>query len=105
MEKKGWIINTLQKPDSFHFCCTVMNTHSGPLFLSDLRASVDEVVNEMRNSENVKLGGNAAVYGMAQSMPPGNVLYCTSRCVYTVVFACTSTSTAYICTLYFLSSL
>jgi sphinganine-1-phosphate aldolase len=66
MSQKGWSLNGLQKPNSFHLCVTLMHTQSGiaEQFLTDLRESVDAV----RRAPHVE-EGMAPIYGMASSLP------------------------------------
>lgn len=68
MHKKGWSLNTLQHPPCLHICCTVTHVGREERFVADLRAAVEEV----RANPNPK-AGNAAIYGMTSSLPPGPV--------------------------------
>lgn len=68
MAKRGWSLNSLQHPACAHICCTVTHVKRGQVFLSDLRASVQEVLDNPQEK-----GGNAAIYGMTSALPPGPV--------------------------------
>ncbi len=68
MHKKGWSLNALQHPACIHLCCTVAHVGHHDEFLRDLREAVEKV----RSNPNDK-SGNAAIYGMASSLPPGPV--------------------------------
>lgn len=72
MHKRGWILQSMHRPNCFHYCATVRNTGMEGTFLADLKESVAELKAEMQKGV-VKLSGNAAVYGMAQSLPDGPV--------------------------------
>lgn len=72
MHKKGWILQSMHRPNCFHYCATVRNTGMEAVFLQDLKQSVAELTEEMERGV-IKLSGNAAVYGMAQSLPDGPV--------------------------------
>lgn len=67
MTKRGWSLNTLQHPASVHLCCTMRHVGKATVFLQDLTESVTAARN--MSSE----GGNAAIYGMASSLPAGPV--------------------------------
>lgn len=68
MHAKGWSLNALQKPPCIHICCTVKHVDKDQEFLHDLAQSVAEV----RANPNEK-SSNAALYGVASSLPPGPV--------------------------------
>lgn len=75
MSKKGWSLNSLQLPASVHLCCTVRHIGRHDLFLRELRECLDEQKRLMMEVDPMdrRLHGNAAVYGLASSMPPGPV--------------------------------
>ena len=81
MSKKGWSLNTLQNPPSVHLCCTLRHVGRAAAFLQDLRACVDEVAASTaatqaalaKGGKRRKDEGNAAIYGMTSSLPPGPV--------------------------------
>jgi len=70
MAKLGWSLNTLQKPACIHICTTLRTVEHRENFITDLSICVDEVIQE---GDDGKLTGNAAIYGMSGSMPPGPV--------------------------------
>jgi len=67
MKKRGWDLNNLQRPESFHFCVTLPSStdENVEAFLSDLKDSCHDV---RTHPENYK-GGAAAMYGTAASVP------------------------------------
>ncbi len=68
MHAKGWSLNALQKPACIHICCTVKHVDKDEEFIRDLAQSVAEV----RANPHEK-SSNAALYGVASSLPPGPV--------------------------------
>lgn len=72
MSKKGWSLNSLQSPASVHICCTVKTGGIEETFLSDLSECAAEVA-RMTESGECSLQGQAAIYGVASSLPPGPV--------------------------------
>ncbi|GAB4317379.1 MAG: aspartate aminotransferase family protein [Promethearchaeota archaeon] len=66
LEEKGWHVNFLQNPPGLHLM-VVSSKHLEVAddFLADLRAAVDHV----KAHPEAKPKGNAAVYGMAASLP------------------------------------
>ncbi|GMH68096.1 hypothetical protein TrRE_jg9563, partial [Triparma retinervis] len=75
MTKLGWSLNSLQKPSCIHLCVTLRTVEHSDKFIGDLQQCVDEVLEEGNDGP---LTGNAAIYGMSGSMPPGpiNELLC-----------------------------
>ncbi len=85
MSKKGWSINSLQKPASVHICVTYPHTQNGVAdrFIADLT----EVVVAMRRerdgaggagqkqgkSKKDDGGGSAPIYGMTAALPKGPI--------------------------------
>jgi len=65
MNNRGWHLNNLQFPRSFHLCVTNMQVGRGDVFLKELRESIDEVVNNPKKFQD----GAAVVYGMAEALP------------------------------------
>ena len=65
MEKRGWHIDRLQKPDGLHLMVTPRHADVLDDFFSDLEQSVAHV---RRHPELARQGG-AAMYGMASSVP------------------------------------
>lgn len=68
MSKKGWHLNALQNPACVHICVTPHTTKVVDRFLNDLK----EVSTSLERGVE-KATGNAAIYGMAASLPPGPV--------------------------------
>mmetsp|Transcript_13248 Transcript_13248/g.27031 ORF Transcript_13248/g.27031 Transcript_13248/m.27031 type:complete len:651 (+) Transcript_13248:19-1971(+) len=75
MTKLGWSLNSLQRPACIHLCVTLRTVEHKEKFIDDLQQCVDEVIEEGNDGP---LTGNAAIYGMSGSMPPGpiNELLC-----------------------------
>ena len=66
MTKKGWNLNILQNPSSFHLCITLLHVKNKikNRFVSDLVESV----NVARESSGNLLEGTCAIYGMTKSV-------------------------------------
>jgi sphinganine-1-phosphate aldolase len=66
MARRGWGLIGLQKPPAVHLCVTLRHAQPGVAqrFLSDLRASVDEV-----KATPKEKGGMAPMYGLANTVP------------------------------------
>ncbi|XP_037660223.1 sphingosine-1-phosphate lyase 1 [Choloepus didactylus] len=66
MTAKGWHLNQLQFPPSFHFCITLLHAQKRVAiqFLKDIRESVTQI---MKNPK-AKTTGMGAIYGMAQTV-------------------------------------
>lgn len=66
MTKKGWNLNILQNPASFHLCITLVHVKNNikKRFVSDLIESVDYA----KQNSNNKLEGTCAIYGMTKSV-------------------------------------
>ena len=69
MAKKGWSLNSLQNPPGCHITITVRHVGRENAFLKDLHA----VVEDIKHNPSGHLSGNAAIYGMASSLPSGPV--------------------------------
>ncbi|XP_033108376.1 sphingosine-1-phosphate lyase 1-like [Anneissia japonica] len=67
LNKKGWNLNVLQFPASFHLCVTMRQTSKGVAdeFVQDVRNLTAEIMKDPKK----KADGAAAIYGMAQSIP------------------------------------
>ena len=67
LSAKGWNLNSLQYPNSVHLCCTLLHTYDGVAdrFIKDVSESVKVILKQPK----VKNEGQAAMYGMAQSIP------------------------------------
>lgn len=57
MGKRGWHLNSLQKPDSLHICVTAKHIGTGERFVKDLTDSVHEV----KNNPDMYKNSSAAV--------------------------------------------
>ncbi|HHF7372987.1 pyridoxal phosphate-dependent decarboxylase family protein [Legionella bozemanae] len=69
LEKRGWKLNLLQKPDGFHLCLTHVHTlveHFEDKFISDLQESIAAV---KKYPEDKKPTGNVKVYGTIGILP------------------------------------
>jgi glutamate/tyrosine decarboxylase-like PLP-dependent enzyme len=66
MAQRGWSLNGLQRPPAVHLAVTLRHTQPGVAdrFLSDLRASVDQV-----RANPAERTGMAPIYGMAAALP------------------------------------
>jgi len=76
MTKRGWNLNSLQAPAGLHLCCTLRHVGKEERFLKDLRESAGEVMAEVvaeraKEGGKAKKKGNAAIYGMAATLPAG----------------------------------
>ncbi|XP_045595073.2 sphingosine-1-phosphate lyase [Procambarus clarkii] len=84
MTKRGWNLNTLQFPSSIHLAVTVLHTQPGVAdrFINDVR----EVTEDILKNPSKDVGENAALYGMAQSIPDralvGELAWCYLDAVY-----------------------
>jgi sphinganine-1-phosphate aldolase len=67
MSKKGWSLNTLQNPSSIHLCVTLQHVGKEEKILSDLQEAVQQAL------LTKGMAGNAAIYGMASSLPAGPI--------------------------------
>jgi len=65
MEKAGWNMFTAQKPPSMSFCVGEQHHNLIGKWAADLQASVAAI----RANPNVKVEGDAAVYGSAENLP------------------------------------
>ncbi|WP_454784246.1 pyridoxal phosphate-dependent decarboxylase family protein [Legionella sp. WA2024007413] len=69
LEKRGWKLNLLQKPDGFHLCLTHVHTlieHFEDKFMSDLQEAVNDV---KEYPADKKPTGNVKVYGTIGVLP------------------------------------
>lgn len=65
MNKRGWSLNALQKPNSLHLCVTGRHVGKEEEFLSDLHAAIEETKSDPSICEE----GAAPIYGLAYGMP------------------------------------
>jgi len=68
MGKKGWHLNNLQHPSSFHICVTRLTDPDD--FINDLNEAVGEVL----KNPKAKPRGSAAMYGMAATIPDKSII-------------------------------
>lgn len=73
MAKMGWNLNALQSPPALHICCTMPTTKASDQFLVDLEKATHQLAQQrdeaVKSGQRVKEEGNAAIYGMAESIP------------------------------------
>jgi sphinganine-1-phosphate aldolase len=69
MTQEGWSLNSLQDPSCIHLCLTIQTSLHKEKFITDLLNAVKIV----QQSDGNKKSGNAAIYGMAGSMPSGPI--------------------------------
>jgi sphinganine-1-phosphate aldolase len=67
LAKKGWSLNTLQHPSSIHLCVTLQHVGAEERFIQDLK----DAVKQAKSTDGMV--GNAAIYGLASSLPAGPV--------------------------------
>eukprot|EP01133_Synstelium_polycarpum_P016102 gene16102-19159_t len=65
MNRRGWHLNPLQRPNSLHICVTAKHIGMAQVFIQDLKDSVIEV----RDSKDLPTDGSAPIYGTAHSIP------------------------------------
>ncbi|XP_041363626.1 sphingosine-1-phosphate lyase 1-like [Gigantopelta aegis] len=67
LHTRGYTLNPLQFPASIHLCVTLVHTKKGVAdrFVKDIR----ELTTEIMKNPDLKAVGQAAVYGLAQSVP------------------------------------
>ena len=72
LTKRGWNLNSLQFPESFHIGLTFLHTKKGVAerFIKDVRECTAEI---MKNPK-MKPTGSAAMYGMAQAIPDRSIV-------------------------------
>ncbi|KAI1303610.1 Sphingosine-1-phosphate lyase 1 [Halotydeus destructor] len=88
---KGWNLNTLQFPAGIHICTTLMHTGSrvADRLVKDVRQVAAELLDAPKSKK--KLTGQAAVYGMAQSLPDRSLIGDIAK-VYLNAYYCTDWS-------------
>lgn len=71
---RGWSLNPVQRPAGFHICVTQM--HVRPEVVEQLLADVRQLSEQLLNEPDKKppADSQAAVYGLAQSVPDGSLL-------------------------------
>lgn len=72
LTKRGWNLNALQFPGSFHICLTLLHTKKGVAerFIKDIRECTAEI---MKNPDT-KPTGTAALYGTAQTISDRSIV-------------------------------
>eukprot|EP01126_Amoeba_proteus_P027425 TRINITY_DN2720_c0_g2_i9.p1 TRINITY_DN2720_c0_g2~~TRINITY_DN2720_c0_g2_i9.p1 ORF type:complete len:375 (+),score=65.93 TRINITY_DN2720_c0_g2_i9:622-1746(+) len=68
MSKRGWNLNNLQSPPSFHVCCTLLT--DADVFIQDLVAVMTEVL----ANPSQEATGSAVVYGLSSSLPDRSIV-------------------------------
>nr|CAG4645494.1 EOG090X051L [Lynceus sp. MCZ IZ 141354] len=78
MTKRGWHLNAIQFPPGLHICVTYLHTLDGVTdkFVTD----VEELVTEILKNPGANVGGQAAIYGLAQSIPDRSMVSEMARC-------------------------
>ena len=71
MAKLGWHLNALQSPPAVHMACTALTQKSVDTLLKDLAEVVPKVKATGAGAEK---GNNAALYGVAGSLPNKSVV-------------------------------
>lgn len=73
LNKLGWNLNTLQMPDSIHFCLTYNQASNDVItaFLNDLKFVTEEVA---KLEDKGKDSHTAAIYGMATQIPDKSLI-------------------------------
>ena len=74
LTQKGWNVNVLQFPSAFHICFTLMHTKKG--VIDNLLQDIREIASNLyaNRSKHTKLDGQAALYGMSQSIPDRSLI-------------------------------
>ncbi|KAI8055085.1 pyridoxal phosphate-dependent transferase [Syncephalis plumigaleata] len=70
MSRRGWHLSSLQEPDAVHISCTLLTVKRADDFCKDLQAAVDEV----RADPSLNKKGQAAIYGMAATIPDKSLI-------------------------------
>lgn len=76
---RGWSLNALQFPSAFHICFTLMHTLDGVLdkLVMDIKEIAAKLYADRANYK--KLDGQAALYGMSQSIPDRSLINSLSK--------------------------
>ncbi|XP_033644502.1 sphingosine-1-phosphate lyase 1-like [Asterias rubens] len=72
LTKRGWSLNNLQFPPSFHLCLTLRHTTPGVAesFINDVKTCTAELLTD----PSAKCQGSAAVYGTSQGIPDRSII-------------------------------
>lgn len=84
MAKRGWSLNVLQSPPCLHLCLTLKTAERTEEFVRELREATETVREEEARARAMmmdvggttgvkKKEGNAAIYGLTGTLPPGPV--------------------------------
>jgi len=68
----GWNLNALQFPSSIHLCVTLVHTKPG--VAEKFVADVANCTREIMENPKAECGGQAAMYGLAQSIPDRSIV-------------------------------
>lgn len=76
----GWNLNALQFPSSIHLCVTMVHTKPGiaDRFIADFERCTAEIL----KTPNAKCEGQAAIYGLAQSIPDRSIVSELAGCFF-----------------------
>lgn len=79
LNHRGWNLNALQFPSAFHICFTLMHTLDGVLekLVSDIKEISAKLYAD--RAKYKKLEGQAALYGMSQSIPDRSIVTSLSK--------------------------
>ncbi|XP_038061565.1 sphingosine-1-phosphate lyase 1-like [Patiria miniata] len=72
LTKKGWSLNNLQFPPSFHMCVTLRHTFHG--VAEEFVKDVKNLTAELLNDPTAKCQGSASIYGSSQSIPDRSIV-------------------------------
>uniref|UniRef100_A0A1I8HZM7 sphinganine-1-phosphate aldolase n=1 Tax=Macrostomum lignano TaxID=282301 RepID=A0A1I8HZM7_9PLAT len=72
LKEKGWSLNMLQKPASFHICCTYVHTQPG--VAERLIEDIHESAAALLKDPTAKDVGMGAIYGTAQKIPDPTIV-------------------------------
>ena len=69
---RGWYLNVLQYPPSFHLCVTMVHTKEGVAdrFVNDVKECTAELLKDPKS----KATGKAAFYGLSMSVPDRSII-------------------------------
>ena len=72
LRKRGWNLNALQYPSSFHLCVTMLHTKEGVAerFVQDMRECAADIMKDPK----AKATGQAAMYGLSASIPDRSIV-------------------------------
>ncbi len=84
--ERGWNLNGLQFPSSFHLCVTMLHTKEGVAdkFVRD----VSEVVAQVASDPKTACSGAGAIYGTAQSIPDRSIVNELAKGFIDILYKC-----------------